>query len=462
MVPEKTKTSILIAYHLVLGLVGASMPVLITLSYLGAFMFFVIDVIISRDRNSRAGFFALYLMSFEIVYRMGGEVISWEFGKYTSSLMLLTGIIAKERKHIPLIFLGLFLLLVPSFFLSEADESGRLRSMIMFNFSGPLSLVLSGFYFYQRAVSKKQLLNGLWISFLPAFALIVLMSIRAGLGSLEFESVQSNTDTAGGFAANQVSSILGWFVLLGLILKIFGNSITPFGWADWIIIGLLLMRGLLTFSRGGMLSFVFSLIVGLTIYFYYDYRFRRVVLKYLSKIVVGFLFLVVVVFYANSLTDNYLLYRYEGKTTNEVQTGQLSRERDLLTGRGKIMKGDLDAFKEYPVFGVGYGMASEWHARYFGHLAAAHTEYARLLSEHGILGLLYLIIAFIVLPFRQYHFIKSGSNKFLFISFFLISVLTMFHSAMRLAMPGIVYGLSFIVISGSARENNRSLSDHRS
>ena len=74
-------------------------------------------------------------------------------------------------------------------------------------------------------------------------------------------------------------------------------------------------------------------------------------------------------------------------------------------------------------------------------------EYARLLSEHGLLGLIFIIIAFIILPLK--HFYKTRNNPFnlwLFAGFIIFSMTVMFHAAMRLAIPGVLYGASFVIL----------------
>ena len=64
------------------------------------------------------------------------------------------------------------------------------------------------------------------------------------------------------------------------------------------------------------------------------------------------------------------------------------------TGREDIARADLEVWFDNPVLGVGPGVAKEYRAATFGRAAAAHTEFTRLLAEHGILGLVALIILY--------------------------------------------------------------------
>ena len=54
---------------------------------------------------------------------------------------------------------------------------------------------------------------------------------------------------------------------------------------------------------------------------------------------------------------------------------------------------DLDIFYDNLFIGVGPGQANILREKYgFGKKVAAHTEFSRMLAEHGILGLISLLI----------------------------------------------------------------------
>lgn len=452
MLDNKVYFLVLILLQVVVGLMGNYAPTWVGMAYVGFFLVFSFDVVRCRDTGSRAGFYALYLMGFEIVYRIAGTTFSHELGKYLSILILIVGVFAGKRKYIPWVFVFCLSLLIPALFLSEDPDPVRVRKMILFNLSGPLCIVFSGLYFYGRKIGLDTFIRGMQFAFLPAFSLIILLSMKAGLDTLQFNSVSSNPEASGGFGANQVSSSIGWFVLLILLLKVQGFKITPFHWLDWGMLAILLIRGLLTMSRGGMMSAIFALLGAVFIHFYADYLFRRRIFKMFPYVIVGLFLLVGVSWYANKISNNYLLYRYQGKTTNEVKTGNVDENKSYLTGRDDIMQGDLAAFLEYPLLGVGYGMSTSWHLAFFGSAAAAHTEFARLLSENGSLGLLFMLILFVALPLKYFFGVASKLSRYFMLAFFLISMMTMFHGAMRLSLGGIVYGAAFMVLTESKKE----------
>ena len=78
----------------------------------------------------------------------------------------------------------------------------------------------------------------------------------------------------------------------------------------------------------------------------------------------------------------------------------------------------------------------------YGKVVAAHTEFSRMLAEHGLLGLFSLSL---LIGIPIYYFISNESpkSKLIKIVFGTLALLTMLHSAMRIAMPCFAYGLLF-------------------
>jgi O-antigen ligase len=115
-----------------------------------------------------------------------------------------------------------------------------------------------------------------------------------------------------------------------------------------------------------------------------------------------------------------------------------------FTGRVEIYKIDLEIFSNHIYTGVGPGQANKLRPLYgYGRKVAAHTEYSRMLAEHGILGLLSLLLLIGVLIIH----LSTPSplkGKFIKILFGFLAILTMGHSAMRIAMPCITFGFLFL------------------
>jgi len=446
LVNTKKGMIFLLCFHFALGLAVKYAAGIAALAYAGLFGIFCYDVIITRDRNSRAGFYCLYLMGMEMIYRMVGAPFSWELGKYVSILILIVGMFAGRRKYISYTFLFMLILLVPAVVLAENPDPVRLRKMIMFGISGPLSLVFAGLYYYHRPISEENYVNQLKFSFLPAVTICIALSIVANIADLEFKSLQSNTAASGGFGANQVSTILGWFILLALLVKFNKNKLTPYEWLDWTILFYLLLRAFLTFSRGGVMGSIMALVLSMTILYLTSNLYRKQIKKFIPYIFLGAILLVVVFMVADNITGGMLMYRYKGYSTNEMKAGATKHEGSMLTGRGEIMEGDFQAFRDNPFWGIGVGMGEQYREMFYGMAAAAHTEYTRLLSEHGTFGILFMLIGMIILPIVHFFRETGLVARYFFIAFLFISMFTMFHASMRLALPGIVFGAAFVHI----------------
>jgi len=444
---KKNIQILIILIHVAVGFVSASSASLNGLFYIGIFAYFLFDVVYTGDRGSRAGFYALYIMGFEIVYRTSGMAFFSEMGKYMSIMLLLAGLFAGKRKFIPIVFIFVLFLFIPSIFLTKSDSLSWTRKLVMFNISGPLSLVFSGLYFYRRVSLKTDFDKGIRLAYYPAISLLVVLTLKSSLSSVSFQGLDSSYAMSGGFAPNQVSTGIGLFLMFGMIELIRNNRLLVFFSLDIVVLVYLLIRGLLTMSRGGIFGAVIAVVAALFYGYLFDVRLRKLLKKLFLPGVVVMLILFAGIWYANMISGNYILYRYEGKTLNEVKYGEASN-RDYFTGRGKIIEGDIAAFKEYPILGVGYGMSAHWHSLYLGKDAVAHTEYARLLSENGSLGIIVLLLCFIVLPIKHtYLMVVNGKNQLYFVAFLMYSYLTMFHAAMRLAIPGVLYGASFMIIA---------------
>jgi O-antigen ligase len=110
------------------------------------------------------------------------------------------------------------------------------------------------------------------------------------------------------------------------------------------------------------------------------------------------------------------------------------------SGRVDIIRDDLRIFKEHPFMGVGPGMAPRY--RYFFHSGApAHTEFSRMLAEHGILGIgaIFLLIVMAIRNIRSAH---QREGKALAVSLLVWSIAFMFINAMRLVAPAFLFGLT--------------------
>jgi hypothetical protein len=90
-----------------------------------------------------------------------------------------------------------------------------------------------------------------------------------------------------------------------------------------------------------------------------------------------------------------------------------------------------------------------------GVAVASHNEITRMLAEHGLFGILGLLILFIT-PFVLY--IHNRQHLY-FLSFFIFWLLTINHAAMRTAAPAFVYALTLLSVYIKIPEKAKDSSD---
>ena len=390
----------------------------------------------NNNANNEAALYAAYWVGIEILLRMNKGSLTYESGKYGVIVLLVAGILAEDRPfRFPRQFLVFFLLLLPALTVIEFENITRARKDVLFNLSGPFSLVAAAVYFYKRDITKVQL-NKLFLYFImPIFALAVVLFFKTpDLSEVTF-TLNSNRKLSGGFGANQVSTVLGLGIFIVGLSLFSGYRMTGFKALDIGLIALFGIRGLLTFSRGGVFTAIGALFVAIFIFAVKANNPQLVKKLFVTGVFVVFSGLIIFN-YTNELTGGFLKKRYANESS--VQ----GKKRDFTTGRLKILMTELEAFGHYPVLGAGIGMGKYYRIKQGKKALASHTEFSRLLAEHGFYGLLALII--LLLSPLIYFLGANDLSKPLVAAFTILCFLTMTHGAMRLAMPGFLYGLIFI------------------
>jgi O-antigen ligase len=108
-----------------------------------------------------------------------------------------------------------------------------------------------------------------------------------------------------------------------------------------------------------------------------------------------------------------------------------------------LVRGDLGLWEENFWFGVGLGEAQGARKSVIGIEDASHTEFSRMLAEHGLLGLIALILL-LIMAFRAFQQASSPQAKGLALAFIIWAMVEMSHSAMRLAASSYMFSLPFI------------------
>ena len=379
--------------------------------------------------------FSAYVVGLEVLLRMTNAQLFWEFGKYSVIYFLLLGIIRQRRSIniLPQTFFY-FLLLIPAVFIIPFESFFIWRQDVAFNLSGPACLAICSIYFYNRNLDMEFLKKILFALILPIVAVSIYnLLIMPDLSTYHFQPY-SNPITSGGFGPNQVSTLFGLGIVCILACQVFRSNLFGSQIIDLIILAIFVGLGLITFSRGGIFAAIISFTFAISYFLFNNQKNIYIISKSLSLVIIVLISWYIIV----SLTDGVIAQRYG---ISSVSYGE--RLVMDLTGRMDIYRIDFEIFKDNFFTGIGPGQGNEAREQYgYGKTVAAHVEYSRMLAEHGILGLISLILL-ISLPFSSFYNCKKTRGRFIIILFASLAMLTMTHSAMRLAIPSFIFGLIF-------------------
>jgi len=316
------------------------------------------------------------------------------------------------------------------------------RKAILFNLSGPLSLFATALFCYQKQVRFETLLRLVDLMLLPILAMVVYIILYApALENIVF-TTESNQVASGGYSGNQVATILGLGMFLSYIRFLVPHKNNLLNILNMGILGLLTYRCLLTFSRGGFITAILMMIVFTVLFINWAPLAQkgRATVKLVGLGIGGFLLWGLVV----TVTGGLIVNRYAGENA-------IGEEKDITTGRAEIISTELEAFYEDPFLGVGVGMGKFFRIEEADGGGATHNEVARMLAEHGLLGVLALLILLLI----PLGFLLSKNRNLFMIPFVVFWFLTINHSAMRVALPGFIYGFALLSITYASKSKKK-------
>jgi hypothetical protein len=412
---------LLTAVHVPLGLVMYWVPTVATVH--AALTVIVATFLALSGRLDRVVYAAAYIAGSEVLWRMSRAAVFWETGKYAIILIFAIAILrvpSVRSRPLPMLY---FILLLPSIAIAPYDLlSDEARELISFDLSGPAALAVSVFFLSQIRLDRREWLNTVVVLAGPLAAIVAVAVYSTIAASNLTFTLNSNKVTSGGFGPNQVSTVLG----LGAVLAFF-EGIEPrrrivFKWTMLGIALALAMQSAMTFSRGGLYSAGVAIIAGA----WYLLRERRAGVALL--LAAGGL---------SVMAAFVILPRLERFTGGKV----ISRFESVnMTGRDELAGQDLRAFLTHPVGGLGPGGGYVSGAR----RDISHTEFTRLLAEHGLLGMGALLVL-VVMAFQALRAARTVEEKALVAALLAWSCVTMSHSAMRIVAPSLVFGLAFAI-----------------
>jgi O-antigen ligase len=385
---------------------------------------------IGRRPMERVAYIGAYFTGAEVLWRMSEAAVFWEMGKYATITVFLVAILRSRSWKAPGLPLLYFLLLLPSVAVTLMKEDlSDARFIISGNMSGPLSLMMSAWFFSRVKLSRQQFRRLLLVLIGPTIGVAAIAASSTITASNINFGNESNFVTSGGFGPNQVSAALGLGALLALLYVLTDKGNWAFRALMIAVTIGLAAQSAMTFSRGGLYTAGGAAALGI-LYLSRDARAR------VKIILLGGLLFVIVTYFVlprlDAFTDGALSARFENTSS---------------TGRNAIAEADLRIWLENPVFGIGPGESKTEHALYYRKIAT-HTEYTRLLAEHGLFGLVAGLLLFVMAAQRFGHIgrMRNVSTKAMLAPMVVWALLYMIDKAMRLVAPSFTFGLSFITI----------------
>lgn len=400
----------------------------------GTLLYFIFIIIKNENRNNEALMAAAYLSGAEVFYRMTDGMVFYETGKYMVIVFLFIGLIFKGSSVKSVPFWIYLLILMPGIVVASISIGYDVdfRKSVAFNLSGPVCLGVSAIYCYYKKITRYQFEKVVVMLLLPLVAnMFYLYVYTPSLGTNL--NLNANYLASGGYGPNQIATVMGLGAFL-LVTRLFVIKNKTINLIDLALLGLMTYRALGTFSRGGVLTGAVCAVAFVSVLYYKQSHRDRKKLKTKIYLVASALFLSW--FMVSMKTAGLIFNRYAGLDA----AGQ--RKDDITTGRIDLITTELEGFYFNPVMGVGVGRALEFRQEAVGLVTASHNEISRLLSEHGMLG----VLAVVILIFVPILFWLKFKNNYYFLAFMAFWFLTINHSAMRIALPAFVYGLALLYI----------------
>lgn len=429
----------LVLLHIVIGFVIYLFTALAKLYFIAILAYFLIRIIMApSSKKSQEVFLACaYFVGAEVLFRMTKGGLSYEASKYLVILFMLMGMFFKglSGKGYPYFFY--LIALVPSILVASATLSidARFRTNIAFVLSGPVCLGIAALFCYDRKVSYRQILDIIMYMSLPIISTTIYIFFYNPSLKEVLSSTASNSATSGGFGPNQVSTVLGLGVFC-LVVRLFLKSPTlGLKILNLILLGAITFRAIVTFSRGGVVAAI--IVVGAFFWtiFYRSNSHQR------NRIITMFFLFAISIVFAWVISSNQTGGLIDKRYANLDAQGR--EKADLTTGRVDLFVEELEGFLRSPFLGIGASRVKDIRVETIGRHLPSHNEIGRLLSEHGFLGILIILILII----KPLAYRTTNKRNLYFYAFFCFWFATINHSGMRIAAPSFIYALALLNIT---------------
>ncbi|TDO77484.1 O-antigen ligase-like membrane protein [Flavobacterium chryseum] len=390
----------------------------------------------SKNKNNEVLWVAAYLVGAEVFIRMTGGNFNNEYIKFNIIFFMLLGMGYSNFSSSAYIYWFFLILLVPGILMTfrEIDYNGDVKKSLFFNLSGPVCLAICSIYMFKRKIDFDNLQTILVAIGMPILTTTVYLFLYNPSVKDVVTGTQSNFETSGGFGPNQVSTVLGLGIFIFFTQFLLFSKTKKETILNAILLIFVSYRGIVTFSRGGIITGIVMIVCLLFLLYYFSNAKGRS--KFALIFVLTGLMGAGIWTYTSIQTGGLIDKRYANKDAK----GRI--KKDNLGGREEIMDSEIKLFLDNPIMGVGAGMGKQFRKQTFGTDVASHNEITRMLSEHGIFGILGLILLFIT-PLVLY--INNKQHLYI-LSFYVFWLFTINHASMRTAAPAFVYALTLLSV----------------
>lgn len=436
----------LVLLHAPLGILFYREPVL---SILWGYIVIATGVVtvFLGDKNSLIPLFVLaYLGGGEMMWRLlrVAPAIPHEVGKYGIVLIATIGTMRRYKRIrdwplIPFLFL---MCLLPSMIVWIGDKDlAFARKAIVGTLGAPIALAVGAMYIKDRELDRETVTRLALIIIAPIVSVVAIATyntwIQDARGLLYFGR-SSNLDAAGGRGPNQVSNTLAFGALFCWLVIVHSQvsqviKLVLVGIGVWMV-----GQALLTLSRGGVVALAISIAASvlaslLSSQGRTSFPFRNFAWLGLTVTI----FVLAVWPWAERFTSGRLSERFD---TAEADT----------SGRTEIAMAEIEMWKSSPIWGIGIGKVREEIGAYLPFGAYSHTEFTRLLAEHGAFGLAAITLFFAGL-WQNFVRAKDFRARSWIAGLGVFAILYMSQAATRTTAPVIAYMLTWAVLFASAQ-----------
>lgn len=443
----ETKYIYKIGLHVIFGALLYYVGFFSKLFFFGVIGYFLFKIIVSHPKEKTTSVLlgCAYLTGAEVIFRMTGGGLFYESSKYFIIFYIIFGMFYNGVSNKGYPYFIYLICLVPSVIVASTTIGidGDLRKNVAFVLSGPVCLGISALYCYDKKINMRQILDILHYLSLPIVTLTTYLFLYTPTIKGIVTGTDSNFAASGGFGPNQVCTVLGLGMFVFCVNYFLNSKTKLLKIINILLFALVSFRAIITFSRGGVITAILMIFAFLVIVYSKSNRRQKniILTSFASFILISSLIWLV----SSNQTDGLIEKRY----TNQDQIGR--EKEDFSAGRVDLFVGELNGFIDEPFLGVGASGMKERRLVSLGRVIATHNELSRLLSEHGILGVIILLI----LIFKPLDMRTANRYNYFFYAFLIFWFATINHSAMRIAAPGFVYALALLNIKYEKRPVRR-------